>query len=265
MPDFTFNIFRITDIGGTDGLEFAGGITVRDDNGNRDDIFDDIEQAPTSETNGDQEVIASAIPELDIGATIRTRGIFRFTNDDTGETYDVTEVFSQTAGNPIETLFILTSAAPDWIFDGTNRSFGLLDSDGTLPYSAIVCFGAGTLITLSDGRETPVEDLEAGDRVLTQHGAAPAIRWIGSRRVSALDQVLNPKLRPIRIRAGALGCGLPRKDLIVSPQHRILVKSVVVSRMFETQEVLVAGLYDPASVPASATACAKIKPALTLH
>jgi len=101
LPDFTFSIYRITNIGGTNGLEQAGFITVRDDDGFRDDILDDIEQAPTSETNGDQEVVSSSVSELDVGDTIRARGIFRFTNNSTGETYDVTEVFSQTAGNPI--------------------------------------------------------------------------------------------------------------------------------------------------------------------
>ena len=100
-------------------MQLAGSVTVQDDDGFRDTILDDIEQAPSSETNGDQEIVSSAVPELDVGDTIRARGIFRFTNNDTGETYDVTEVYSQTAGNPIEQLFIFTSTAPDWIFDGT--------------------------------------------------------------------------------------------------------------------------------------------------
>lgn len=239
MPDFTFNIFRITDIGGTDGLESAGSITVRDDNSFRDDIFDDIEQAGPGETNGDQEVIASGVTELDVGDTIRTRGIFRFTNNVTGETYDVTEVFSQTAGNPIEQLFIFTSTAPDWLFDNTSRSFALFDSDGTLPYSSIVCFSAGTSIRMADGSEVMIEHLKPGDLVLTEQGEAHPIRWIGSQRVTADGFSARPNLRPIRIKAGALGCGLPLRDLFVSPQHRILVKSVIASRMFATNDVLI--------------------------
>ncbi len=239
MPDYTFNIFRITDIGGSDGLELAGSVTVRDDDGFRDTILDDIEQASPSETNGDQEVTSSAVSELDIGDTIRSRGIFRFTNNETGETYDVTEVYSQSAGNPIEQLFVFTSTAPDWIFDSTSRSFSLLDADGTLPYSSIVCFGAGTLIQCEDGYDIAIEQLKVGDRVTTCDGSLDIVRWIGSRKITSYGLLTNPKLRPVRIKAGSLGSNLPTDDLIVSSQHRVLVKSVIAERVFGTTEVLI--------------------------
>lgn len=238
MPDYTFNIFRIADIGGTNGLELAGEITMRDDDGNRDDTFDDIEQAASGETNGDQQIIASAVTELSTGDTIRTRGIFRFTNDDTGETYDVTEVYSQSAGGPVEQLFILTSTAPDWIFDTTSRSFSLVNSDGTLPYSSIVCFCAGTLITMRNGSEIPVENLKVGDYVRTQRKRGQKVQWVGSRALSPFAVMSDPKLKPVRIRAGALGGGLPRVDLYVSQQHRMQVRSLIAKRIFGIQEVL---------------------------
>lgn len=239
MPDYTFHVFQKVDIGGTDGLTFAGMMTVRDDDGFRDGILDDIEQAGSSETNGDQEIIASAVTGLAAGNTLRSRGIFEFTNNVTGETYAVTEIFSQTAGNPIEQFFIFTSTAPDWLFDGTSRSFALSNSDGTLPYSSIVCFGAGTAIEMGEGGCVRVEDLKVGDRVLTRDGSAKTVRWIGSREVAPYGLLVNPKLRPVRIKAGALGRNLPSQDLIVSRQHRVLVTSAIAKRVFGVDDVLV--------------------------
>ncbi|MEO0487089.1 MAG: Hint domain-containing protein [Pseudomonadota bacterium] len=239
MPDYTFEVYRRVDIGGTDGLETAGTITVRDDDGFRDDFFDDIEQAPSSETNGDQEIIASSVSELSVSDTIRTRGIFRFTNTATSDTYDVREIFSNTAGNPIERLFIFTSPPPPWVFDTTSRTFALLNSDGTLAYSDILCFAAGTLIETADGRQAGVETLRVGDRIRTQTGGAQTLRWIGSHTITGAALMLRPKLSPIRIRAGALGPGYPNADLLVSRQHRVLIRSVIAQRMFGSADVLV--------------------------
>lgn len=66
------------------------------------------------------------------------------------------------------------------------------------------------------------------------------VRWIGARQLTAAELADGPHLRPIRIRAGALGAGYPETDLTVSPQHRILLRSKVAQRMFGTSEVLVA-------------------------
>merc|ERR1711916_245042 len=48
------------------------------------------------------------------------------------------------------------------------------------------------------------------------------------------------KLRPVLIRKGALGNGLPERDMIVSPNHRMLVASDKAAIYFEEREVLVA-------------------------
>ena len=44
----------------------------------------------------------------------------------------------------------------------------------------------------------------------------------------------------LAIEAGALGPDMPSADLVVSPQHRILLRSRVALRMFGTDEILVA-------------------------
>jgi hypothetical protein len=49
-----------------------------------------------------------------------------------------------------------------------------------------------------------------------------------------------PHLRPIRIRANAFGMGRPTGDLVVSPQHRMLIRGPAAEALFNTPEVLVA-------------------------
>ncbi|MBF9043166.1 hemolysin [Rhodobacterales bacterium HKCCE4037] len=102
----------------------------------------------------------------------------------------------------------------------------------------IVCFAEGTLIETMSGKMVPVERLAVGDLVRTlDHGGQP-IRWIGRAHLSAERLDASPHLRPIRIAAGALGPGRPSTDLVVSPQHRLLVTSKIAQRMFGEAEVL---------------------------
>ncbi len=138
-------------------------------------------------------------------------------------------------GTPNITQFVTDSAYADY-----NPATGM-GNDATLTASngTVVCFTSGTLIKTRSG-EVAVEALSVGDEVLTvDHGYQP-IRWIGSRKLDAIDLRLKPNLRPIRIRAGALGKGMPRHDLLVSPQHRMLVSSKIAKNMFDEHEVLAA-------------------------
>lgn len=83
------------------------------------------------------------------------------------------------------------------------------------------CFTPGTRIRCPGGNRR-VETLRAGDLVCTaDHGDQP-IRWVGSRHVAGTD--LADDLQPIRIERDAFGAGFPRRDLTVSPQHRVLIR-----------------------------------------
>ncbi|MGD9864914.1 MAG: Hint domain-containing protein [Pseudodonghicola sp.] len=101
------------------------------------------------------------------------------------------------------------------------------------------CCASGTRI-LTRGGEIAVETLQVGFDVLTLGNGYQRLRWVGAQRLCAADLAAQPHLRPIRIRAGALGLGQPDTDLIVSPQLRVLVRSEVAERMFGRAEVLVA-------------------------
>ena len=110
-------------------------------------------------------------------------------------------------------------------------------ADLVLDDSTPVCFVRGTLIETPDGPRL-IEELAVGDEALTLDNGCHPIRWIGKSVV--LPQLLSarPKLWPIRIRSGALGQGLPRRDLMVSRQHRILLRAAAAKAIFGVQEVL---------------------------
>lgn len=100
----------------------------------------------------------------------------------------------------------------------------------------IVCFAKGTLIKTAKGLR-PVETINVGDVVETLDNGLQPIRWVGHKTLTAAQLAAKPNLRPIRIKAGALGHNMPCRDLVVSPQHRILLRSKIAIRMFDTQEI----------------------------
>ncbi|PQV58509.1 Hint domain-containing protein [Defluviimonas denitrificans] len=105
--------------------------------------------------------------------------------------------------------------------------------------TTVICFAQGTAIETDHG-PVAIETLGVGDLVMTWGGDVAPIRWISKREITARGLHHNPALCPIRLSAGSLGTGIPKRDLMVSPQHRILASSAVARRMFGQPEVLVA-------------------------
>ena len=93
--------------------------------------------------------------------------------------------------------------------------------------SAVPCYCHGTLIETDRG-QVEVESLQAGDLVMTVSGALRPIRWVGRRSYAGRFLAGRDNLRPILIRAGALGDGLPRRDLRISPCHAMLLDGMLV-------------------------------------
>ncbi len=112
-------------------------------------------------------------------------------------------------------------------------------ASGAPATGGVICFTPGTRIETPDGPKL-VEELREGDRVQTKDNGAEEIQWIGSRRMTGARLFALPKLRPIRIRAGALGGTRPDEELLVSPEHRMLVQGDVARALFNTPEVLIA-------------------------
>lgn len=102
----------------------------------------------------------------------------------------------------------------------------------------VICFTPGTRIATPDGPKL-VEDLVAGDMIQTKDDGAQPVIWCGAKRMTGARLYAMPKLRPIRIRAGALGVDRPDGDLLVSPDHRLLVEGPAAQALFNEPEVLV--------------------------
>ncbi|SFI88692.1 Hint domain-containing protein [Jannaschia pohangensis] len=98
-----------------------------------------------------------------------------------------------------------------------------------------ICFTAGTLLDTPEG-PTPVEALYPGDKVLTRDNGPQEVIWMGLRRVSGARMFALPALRPVRIRAGAIG---NEADLVVSPGHQIMLAGPRARALWSTPEVLV--------------------------
>ncbi|MGX9351026.1 Hint domain-containing protein [Shimia sp. W99] len=129
---------------------------------------------------------------------------------------------------------------PNGVSQATMDAFpnGAHDLNGWSDVVSIpICFVRGTLIDTPRG-PVPVERLIIGDRVTTEAGGSAEIRWIAERRMSQADLLLEPQYRPICIRAGQLGKGMPRRDLWVSPQHRILFRGWQAEILFREAAVL---------------------------
>jgi len=104
--------------------------------------------------------------------------------------------------------------------------------------ATVVCFGAGTGISTPQGIR-PIETLSAGDLVTCGDGVDRPIRWIGNRALGPDDLAEHPHLRPIIVRPGAFGLAVPTRDVVLSPQHAVLVQGWRAELLFGEAKVLV--------------------------
>jgi hypothetical protein len=232
--DFSSNVFSaqaIVTIGFADPVhDFSFTIGDIDQGG-----WDDQVTVTAIDANGDPVTIDVSGTTHHTVTTSSTSVIVEGESDDSDETgplgtgSDDVNFFIE---GPLSQVTIVFEAGPDAIGAGY-VDFGLFAAD-----PAPICFSRGTLIETDRGAVL-IEDLSDGDLGFTQDNGYQPIRWIGNRRLSRTQLETNPKLSPIRIQAGALGHGLPEQDLLVSPQHRVLLRNKIAMNMFEVPEVLV--------------------------
>ncbi|WBU57666.1 Hint domain-containing protein [Paracoccus sediminicola] len=108
----------------------------------------------------------------------------------------------------------------------------------TLAHSDAARIGGDALILTTRG-EMRADQLCRGMQIVTLDDGPQPLRWVGRQPEDASRLAAAPEMLPIRIRAGALGPDTPCADLLVSQQHRILVRSRIAERIFGAAEVLV--------------------------
>jgi hypothetical protein len=117
-----------------------------------------------------------------------------------------------------------------------SSNYAGVGTTGSIENSNIVCFARGTTIETNRGI-VPVQTLEVGDLVLTADNGFQPICWIGCGTVQS-----SGKHSPIEIAAGALGPAMPLSPLLVSPQHRLYIRSRIAHRMFNEIEIVMPAL-----------------------
>jgi hypothetical protein len=106
------------------------------------------------------------------------------------------------------------------------------------------CVAHGTRIETPHG-PCPVESLGAGDIVVTEDGRAVPIAWIGASRYECDRAAREDRLRPVCLRAHAFGPGLPDRDLVMSPQHRVVVEGPTCELLFGMDRAFVCARHLP--------------------
>lgn len=147
-----------------------------------------------------------------------------------GVTYTITGVTFYRAGAPA--VFMPTDGTT--LVSARFRSSTFVNSSTEYQVGPVPCFVAGTRIATPAG-DVEVEAICPGDLVLTRDHGAQVVRWAGQRQVCGLGQHA-----PIRFAPGVLG---NRRELLVSPQHRMVVGGWRAELMFGQDEVLVAAAH----------------------
>ena len=153
------------------------------------------------------------------------------------------------AGDDFDTMDLTGSGPLRIVYADDNPENGtvtFLDADGnptgTMNFvnieNVIPCFTPGTMIATPRG-EVPVETLRAGDKIVTRDNGLQEIRWVGAKPLTWQEMAVAPHLRPVLVKRGSLGNGLPERDMMVSPNHRLLVANDRTALYFDEHEVLV--------------------------
>lgn len=138
-------------------------------------------------------------------------------------------------GDSVRLVFLPSSDATDVQMSGLGTGAIRPDDLTNNPPDTPVCFASGTFIETPTG-PMMVDDLRQGDLVMTVDDGPQPLVWVTSSTHAWPGS--DEKYKPYQIKAGALGDGLPQCDLMVSPQHHILLRGAQCLALFGLSEVI---------------------------
>ncbi len=162
-----------------------------------------------------------------------------FVVTDGRDTWEIGVVSSDTSPRP---LLVFSGDIPPlerdlWVVRLPRK----LSDGGDLGQSlgGIICFTPGTRILTERGL-VAVQDIRVGDRVQTKDNGYDHVHWTGQKQVSGARLFAMPHLAPVLMRPGSLREGVPDEGLLVSPDHRVVLRGPRAQEAFGADEVLVA-------------------------
>ncbi|MEM9436279.1 MAG: Hint domain-containing protein [Pseudomonadota bacterium] len=142
----------------------------------------------------------------------------------------VGEVQTQNGGDPGDIIFEnQTDGSIDLRYEeedsGDSETNHVEETVGLVTFQEglILCFTPDALIKTPLG-ERPIGELKVGDLVLTRDRGLQPLRWMSSLTLDAARLAAEPRHRPVLIKANAIASGCPARDILVSPQHRMLIE-----------------------------------------
>ncbi|WP_233587154.1 Hint domain-containing protein [Pseudorhodobacter sp. E13] len=162
------------------------------------------------ERDGDRQVIAPGSEAGAPGAAVRLAARYTMMAPD-GDRVELLAL--EVAGAPA--LFILPLSPI-----GAQIEYTLLKMEEPQPEERLmdllcISFARGTMITLGNGKQCPIEALTPGDKVLTRDHGPQALAWVGQVTLRAVGAYA-----PVIIPAGVMGNA---GDLVVSQHHRMFL------------------------------------------
>jgi hypothetical protein len=162
---------------------------------------------------------------LDANTTLPTNGDYYFGDANPFTGYTIT------VGGVEYGVFLIGSAySVPLPVDGSTQAI-IPNSGSSNPWqleaSTFLCFAPDTAIATPTG-EVAVETLAIGDPILTHDGRTVPVKWIGRQTVLTRFHMAE-RLQPVRVRAGALGEGLPERDLVLTADLALLIGGLLIN------------------------------------